>query len=277
MDAVQLARSLADGGRVNQLGPSTNATHMFRVLGEESAYLLKVYDVESFARREERSFQTLDGAPGTPTILERGDVEGVHWVKIADPGGWTFATLPENLDAARHAGELIRNVHQHATANVTNLQGGMSGPQVAADFAATFLRLERFRGRVNMPKETLALAAAVPPPRSSEPVLSHTNPIAENFFVDDDGQVTLLDWSWSTLAPPEWDFSLAYWSLSATVSARAADAFAEGYGASLSDEDLRPWIVYHIGSYLLRIAETSSGRLDHHKSKVDQLLAYATA
>jgi len=31
MDAVQLARGLADGGRVNQLGTPGDATHTFRV------------------------------------------------------------------------------------------------------------------------------------------------------------------------------------------------------------------------------------------------------
>lgn len=276
MDAFQLARSLADGGRVNQIGARSDQTHTFRVLSSAGVYVLKIYDAESYARREERSFSVLAAAGGTPQIIERGDTEGTHWVKFADPGAWTMSTLPENLDAARRCGEIIRSVHTLDPENATNLAGGLTEAKVAADFHSIFQRLGRFRGRLNMSAEALATAAAVPEPRSSKPIFSHTNPEASNFFVDEGGEVTLFDWTWSTLAPPEWDFSFAYWSLASVVSPRAANAFTEGYGASLTDDDLRPWIVYHIGAFLLREAENLSGRLEHLKPQVDLLQAYAT-
>ncbi|MBK5267345.1 MAG: aminoglycoside phosphotransferase family protein [Acidimicrobiia bacterium] len=275
MDAVQLARGLADGGRVNQLGTPGDATHTFRVHSSTGPYILKIYDKESYARREERSFAVLAGAPGTPVILERGDTEGTQWVKFADPGAWTMATLPENAEAARSCGAIVRSIHQLDTANVTNLHGGMTADQVAADYQSTFQRLSRFRGRLNMGAHVIDAAVAIPPPRCSAPTFSHTNPSATNFFVNDESEVTLFDWTWATLTPPEWDFSLAYWSLGASVGTRASTAFAEGYGAALSDEDLRPWIVYHIASYLIRVAETSSGRLEHLRPSVDQLTAFA--
>lgn len=276
MDAFQLARSLADGGRVNQIGTSTSQTHSFRVLSSAGVYILKIYDAESYARREERSFSVLAATPGTPEILERGDTEGTHWVKFHDPGAWTMSTLPENLDAARRCGEIIRAVHGVEAGNATNLSGGLTEAKVAADFHSIFQRLAKYRGRLNITADALATAAAVAEPRSSKPVFSHTNPQASDFFVDDSGKVTLFDWTWSTLAPPEWDFSLGYWSLASAVSPRAANAFTEGYGASLTDDDLKPWIVYHIGAFLLREAETLSGRLDHLSPQIDLLQAYST-
>ena len=277
MDAVQLARSLADGGRVNQLGTSGDATHLFRVHASSGPYILKIYDAESFARREERSFTVLDGAEGTPQIIDRGDTNGSHWVKFADPGAWTMATLPQNLDAARACGVILRSIHTLETANVTNLSGGMTEGQVATDYQSTLQRLTRYRGRLNMSAEIIETALTVPVPRSSAPVLSHTNPRAENFYVNDAGKVTLFDWTWSTLAPPEWDFSLAYWSLGAATALEESIAFADGYGASLSDEDLRPWVMYHIASFLVREAETSSGRLENLRPHVAQFSALASA
>lgn len=276
MDAVQLARGLADGGRVNQLGTPGDATHTFRVHSPAGPYILKIYERESYARREERSFTVLGGAPGTPSIFERGDTDGTHWVKFRDPGAWTMATLPENATAAANCGKIVRAIHQLDTANVTNLHGGMTAEQVAADYESTFLRLNRFRGRLNMGADVIEAAMAVPPPRCSAPTFSHTNPSATNFYVNDSAEVTLFDWTWATLTPPEWDFTLAYWSLGSTAGDSASAAFADGYGANLSDDDLRPWIVYHIASYLIREAETSSGRLEQLRKYVDQLAAYAT-
>ena len=277
MDAVQLARSLAHGGRVNQLGTSGDATHLFRVHASTGPYILKIYDTESFARREERSFAVLDGADGTPQIIDRGDTDGTHWVKFADPGAWTMATLPHNLDAARACGEILRSIHTLETSNVTNLAGGMTASQVATDYRSTLQRLTRYRGRLNMSADVIDAALSVEVPRSSDPTLSHTNPRAENFFVNDAGKVTLFDWTWSTLAPPEWDFSLAYWSLGAASAAEVSVAFAEGYGATLSDEDLRPWMMYHIASFLLREAETSSGRLEQLRPNIELLTQLASA
>ncbi len=276
MDAVQLARGLADGGRVNQLGTPGDATHTFRVHSPTRPYILKIYERESYARREERAFTVLSGTPGTPSILERGDSEGTHWVKFADPGAWTMATLPENNQAATNCGKIVRAIHQLDTANVTNLHGGMTAEQVASDYESTFQRLNRFRGRLNMGANVIEAAMKVPPPGCSTATFSHTNPGATNFYVNDSAEVTLFDWTWATLTPPEWDFTLAYWSLGSASGSSASAAFAEGYGANLSDDDLRPWVVYHIASFLLREAETSSGRLEHLRPYVEQLTAYST-
>ena len=275
MDAVQLARGLADGGRVNQLGTPGDATHTFRVHSPTGPYILKIYDRESYERREERAFTVLGGIPGTPSIFERGDEQGTHWVKFRDPGAWTMATLPENAIAAANCGNIVRSIHQLDTANVTNLHGGMTAEQVASDYESTFLRLNRFRGRLNIGADVIEAAMAVPPPRCSAPTFSHTNPSATNFYVNDSAEVTLFDWTWATLTPPEWDFTLAYWSLGSSAGDTAAAAFAEGYGAKLSDDDLRPWIIYHIASYLIREAETSSGRLEQLRKHIEQLAAYA--
>ncbi len=83
--------------------------------------------------------------------------------------------------------------------------------------------------------------------------------------------MTLVDWEWATLAPPEWDFSLATWRLRIQAGPAAAAALAEGYGATLSEPDLDAWIAYHAGMMLLREAETRDGRLDNLGYVVDEL------
>jgi len=83
--------------------------------------------------------------------------------------------------------------------------------------------------------------------------------------------VTLIDWAWSTLAPPEWDYSLAVWETALDVGVDAADAITTGYGQKMSDEALQPWIVYHSGMLLLNQAETREGPMDDLQPIIAQL------
>ena len=75
------------------------------------------------------------------------------------------------------------------------------------------------------------------------------------------GQVTLIDWEWATIAPPEWDVSLASWQISNLLGDDAASAFVEGYGAAVSAGRLRAWIAYHAAMMMLDAAESRDGRL----------------
>ncbi len=269
MDAVELARNLARGGRIHEIGSGSNRT--FRVFRSDGTSLLKVYGSPGAAKREARAFEALAELEGLPQIVERAESDGLVWMRIKDPGLWTLDTLPENLGAARQAGAILKGLHELGDATLSNLSGGMTGEQVASDHASLFARLERYRGRLGIPASVIEAARTSRVPRSSEPGPAHTNPRPEKFHVAEDGTVTLLDWAWATVVPPEWDFSLAFWTFSDQIGSRASQALAEGYGASLSDEDLAPWIVYHLGSFLLREAEGRSGRLDNLSRHVDHL------
>ncbi len=92
-------------------------------------------------------------------------------------------------------------------------------------------------------------------------------------MVSDEGGVTLIDWTWSTLAPPEWDYSEAVWLTTLGVGIDAAEAIATGYGRAMSDEAMRAWIVYHAGMLLLHAAETRDGPLDDLGYVIEQIEA----
>ena len=92
-------------------------------------------------------------------------------------------------------------------------------------------------------------------------------------MVSDDGAVTLIDWAWSTLAPPEWDYSEAVWLTTLVVGVEAGEAMASGYGRAMSDDAMQSWIVYHAGMLLLSQAETRDGPLDDLSYIVEQLHA----
>jgi aminoglycoside phosphotransferase (APT) family kinase protein len=147
----------------------------------------------------------------------------------------------------------------------------MDGEWLASDFRSTFERLGRYRRRLQIPAELLKAALTVQPPPCGEPKAAHTNPRPESFLVDESGAVTLFDWEWATLAPPEWDFSLATWLLRIQAGSGASEALAEGYGAVLSESDMDAWIAYHAGMLLLREAEVREGRLDSLSYIVDEL------
>ena len=153
---------------------------------------------------------------------------------MTDGGTWNLATLPRNLDTVRSAGRVLRGVHESG-ASITNLAGDIGNLQIEAHYQSTLERLERFRRRLNIPAGLLEKAAASGAPAASESKPSHTRPTPEQFLIaEGGGQVTLIDWEWATMAPPEWDVSLASWQLANLLGEQAAGAFLEGYGAAVS-------------------------------------------
>jgi aminoglycoside phosphotransferase (APT) family kinase protein len=93
--------------------------------------------------------------------------------------------------------------------------------------------------------------------------LAHTNPLPEKFIVDNVGTVTLINWEWATLAPPEWDLSRALWLLGLRSGPATAQALAAGYGGAMDAVQLDRWTVYHSGMMLLYGVENRlDGRLD---------------
>jgi aminoglycoside phosphotransferase (APT) family kinase protein len=102
--------------------------------------------------------------------------------------------------------------------------------------------------------------------------VAHTDPSPDNFLVNDAGNVTLINWEWATLAPLEWDLSKALWLLSLQSGRAAANAFAEGYGASMDAAQLDRWTVYHAGMMLVYESESRiRGRLDDLGYLIDEL------
>lgn len=270
MQAADIAKHLAGGGRVQEI--SRGANRVFRVWADDgSVSLVKVYASPTHERRERRALQVLSGIEGVPTVMDRGTQDELNWVRFEDPGSWSLASLPESPAAARRAGQILKAVRAADPALLSNLAGGMDPEWIASDFRSTFERLQRYRRRLQIPAELISKALSVDAPHSSEPRAAHTNPRPESFLVDESGKVTLVDWEWATLAPPEWDFSLASWLLRLKAGPVAAAALAEGYGATLSDEDLDAWVAYHAGMILLREAETRDGRLDSLAYIVDEL------
>ncbi len=269
MEVLEVVRAIAEGGRVHELAGDNY--RLFRVWTDGASSMVKVYSSESWSRREERALNALASVEGIPTVIARGSTNGIAWMQIEDPGMWNLATLPESPQAAIQAGRILRSLHDADPSGLTNLTGGMSPEKIETDYRATFDRLERYRGRLGMPRSIIDRALAAPLPRASVPRSSHTTPRPEKFLVAEDGRVTLLDWGWATIAPPEWDYSLAWWSFGAGIGERAVAKLIEGYGAALSDESLQPWVVYHAGTHLLRKAETQSGRLEQLAPMVSEL------
>jgi aminoglycoside phosphotransferase (APT) family kinase protein len=270
MQPVDIAKQLAGGGKVQEITRGTN--RVFRIWPEGGqASLIKVYSSPTHERRERRALAALAGIEGVPQVVDRGSTDDFSWVKFDDPGTWSLASLPESPGASRRAGQVLHAVHKADQEALSNLSGGMDAEWLAQDFRSTFERLERYRRKLQIPPELIKKALTVDPPPCGEPRASHTNPRPESFLVDESGQVTLIDWEWATLAPPEWDFSLATWLLRLQAGPGAASALAEGYGAALSEEDLDAWIAYHAGMILLREAETRDGRLDSLSYMVDEL------
>jgi aminoglycoside phosphotransferase (APT) family kinase protein len=269
MQPVDIAKRLAAGGKIQEITRGTN--RIFRIWPEDGAYLVKVYASATHERRERRALLALEGVEGVPQVIERGTEDETSWVKFIDPGTWSLANLPESPGAARRAGHVLQAVHQSDPEPLSNLAGGMDAEWLASDFRSTFERLGRYRRKLQIPPELLSRGLVATPPPSGEPRSAHTNPRPESFLVNESGDVTLINWEWATLAPPEWDFSLATWLLRLQAGPVAAAALAEGYGAALSEDDLDSWIAYHAGMILLREAETREGRLDSLTYIVDEL------
>lgn len=258
MDPQTLASQLAGSDRYQDLTRPTKSlakNYHFRIWRSDGPVLLKVYGTPARERRETHAIEALGGISGIPTKLD-GDADGeLPWALFEDPGQWNLASLPGGIASARSAGVILRSVHEADPKSVSNLARGMDNEWVAVDFAATMRRLERYRRRVGMDADLYAAVANTPPPRASHTAAAHTDPTPENFVVAEGGAVTLVNWEWATLAPPEWDLSKASWLLRSRVSAAAAHALEDGYGRSLDPTQIARWTIYHAAMLLVFEAE----------------------
>lgn len=270
MDAREIAAALAPTATVKELSAKQNRA--FRLLEEQgSSSVVKIYLTAARERRERHAIEALAGVEGVPVILERGATDGSPWIRFADGGTWNIGSLPRNLDVVGRAGRVLRAVHS-AQAAITNLDSGIDAQYVATHLRSTLDRLERYRRRLGLPADLLErakIASAEPP--AGAPVPAHTRPVPENFLVSDKGAVTLIDWEWATLAPPEWDLSMATWRFSKQLGDDATQALLDGYGASFPMVRLKPWITYHTATMMLEAAENREGRLGDLSYLVDDL------
>ena len=260
MTPREIIQEIAAGATIKELSFQSN--YVFRLLRENGATtIVKIYGTSSRERRERHALEALLGVPGVPQILERGATDGYSWIRMTDGGAWNLAALPRNLDTIAKSGQLLRGLHD-SQAHITNLEGGIDGEYVVAHYKSTLERLERYRRRLELPAAVLdAARSSSNQPASTAPVVSHTRPKPDKFVVSEDGKMTLIGWEWATLAPAEWDLSLATWRFSRTLGPDAAQALWDGYGASFSQERLKPWIAYHASMAMLDAAEQRDGRL----------------
>mgnify|MGYP001577350795 CR=1 FL=1 len=260
MSQREIIQSIAAGATIKELSFQSN--HVYRLLRESGdSTIVKIYATASRERRERHALEALLGVDGVPQILERGATDGYSWIRMTDGGAWNLAALPRNLDTIAKAGLLLRGIHD-SKAEITNLEGGIDGEYVVAHYKSTLDRLERYRRRLELPAAILEAAkSSSNQPHSTAPVPSHTRPKPEKFVLAEDGSMTLIGWEWATLAPPEWDLSLATWRFSRTLGPDAAQALWDGYGARFSQERLKPWIAYHASMAMLDAAEQRDGRL----------------
>lgn len=258
LDPKALADRIAAGGTVQELTASTplvNANQVFRIWRIAGSVVLKVYGSDARERREHHALNALEGVEHLPRVIERGIEGSLHWVLFEDAGRWNLESLPENPGLARTAGSILRDLHASDGAALSNLARGIDQEWVAVDFRSTLRRLDRYRGRVGVSADHIETALNVNPPFASEPTVAHTDPTTRNFIVNDAGTVTLIDWEWATLAPPEWDLSRTVWSIGMYAGPIAAAAVIEGYGRRLDAVQLDRWIVYHAAQTLVRLAE----------------------
>ena len=268
-----MVASLAPAATVKELSASTN--RVFRVRDEVgSSSVVKVYSTPARERRERHALESLRGVKGVPSILERGSNQGHAWIRMTDGGNWSLASLPKNPDTISRAGAVLRAVHD-SDAEITNLGSGIDGDYVASHFRSTIDRLERYRRRLGVPADLLERARQIDGMLlASAPCPSHNRPYPRSFVTSEDGEVTLIEWEWATLAPPEWDLSLATWRFAREIGTDAADALWHGYGASFSPERLRSWIAYHAAMSMLQAAEQRDGRLGDLAYLVDDLAEF---
>lgn len=253
-----IAQRLAGGGAVQQLTAATSlvgANQVFRIWRAGQTSIVKVYGSDARERREHHALNALNDLENLPVIIDGGAEGDSHWIMFKDAGRWNLQTLPENPGLGRAAGSILRGLHRHDTAAVTNLTRGIDQEWVAVDFESTLRRLDRFRSRVGLSADLVAAATEVNPPFASEPGVAHTDATPRNFIVDDAGNITLISWEWATLAPPEWDLSRAVWSIGMHAGPAAALAVIDGYGRPMDDIQLDRWIVYHAAQTLVSHAE----------------------
>lgn len=281
MEALDVAKRLAAGGKFQELTVgerALNANRVFRVWPGGDSIILKVYGTAARARRERHALETLAGLEGVPSIADQGLDGDVSWAVFPDGGGWTLGSLPENPRLARKAGAILRAVHDSPPATMSNLARGIDQEWVAVDFVFTFRRLDRYRGRIGLSPSLYDAAKGVRPPFATEPRASHTDPTPDNFLVNDDGDVTLINWEWATLAPPEWDLSKAAWLTGIASGPDAAAALQEGYGSVLEPTMLDRWTVYHAVMMLVYEAENrvrggGEGEFEHLVAELQRAVA----
>ncbi len=258
MDSVALAERIADGDRYQDLTRPTKALaqdRLFRIFRQPDPVLLKVYGTPARARRETHALEALSGIKGVPSPLESGIHADVSWALFADPGEWSLAQLPDNKRNGIAAGRILRAVHDSDPRVLSNLSRGIDAEWIAVDFASTMRRLNRYRGRLDISVELIEAARSIPTPFASAPRGAHTDPAAENFVVNEYGDVTLVNWQWATLAPPEWDVSKAVWLTARHAGTKVAEGIQVGYGVFVGEEQLARWTVYHAAMRLVYDAE----------------------
>jgi aminoglycoside phosphotransferase (APT) family kinase protein len=267
------ARGLVEGlhpyARIRELAAGANK--VFRVIEhEDETSIIKVYPVPSRQKREVHALEALAGIQGVPIILGYGVAGDQAWLRMSDGGSWNLSSLPKNLDVVEAAGRTLRNVH-NARAEITNLVAGIDSDYVKSHYRSTIDRLGRFRRRFGMPQTVLDRALDIEPPLATDPVPAHTRPTPSKFVIDEEGRVTLVDWEWATLGPPEWDLTLAVWQFAVNHGEDAAAAFRRGYSAELPESRYRSWVAYHSAMMMLDAAEVREGRLGDLHYLVDDL------
>ncbi|MFV1970173.1 MAG: aminoglycoside phosphotransferase family protein [Acidimicrobiia bacterium] len=258
LDPQSLARRLAAGGTIQELTATTsqvNANQVYRIWQDSESVILKVYGSDARQRRERHAMNALQDWGHTPKIRDSGSTQGLHWIVFADAGRWNLETLPENPGLARTAGQILRELHETDKSLLSNLERGIDQEWVAIDFQSTLRRLDRYRARVGISHDFIEAAQSVNPPFANEPVVAHTDAVPRNFVVDDEGAVTLINWEWATLAPPEWDLTRAAWSIGMHAGPIAAAALFDGYGKSIDGVLIDRWIVYHAAQTLVQHTE----------------------
>jgi aminoglycoside phosphotransferase (APT) family kinase protein len=268
MDARELVTKLHPNALVREL--SSGANKVFRVIEGDQSTIMKVYPVSSRERRERHALEALAAVPAVPRIINHGTQGEMAWLKMNDAGHWNLANLPKNLDAVEAAGAALQDIHA-SKANITNLAAGIDSDYVLSHYRSTIERLGRYRRRFGMEQVVLDKALQLEPPLATAPAPSHTKPTLSKFIVSEDGNITIVDWEWATLAPPEWDLTLAVWRLAARIGEDAAAAFRSGYGAELPESRYRPWVAYHSAMMMLEAAEVREGRLGDLSYLVEDL------
>lgn len=273
MDSETLLGTIAPRAAVREVTSTGggNRNRVFRLLEEGGrASVVKIYDTPGRERRERHALEAIDGVDGVPRIIDRGVTQdGTAWMQLTDGGGWSLSSLTKNHEVLGRAGEVLADVHRSSGA-ITNLGGGMDGDYVAAHYVSTIQRLGRFRRKLQIPAEVLDAAESVAPPTSSAPVTAHTHPTADKFLVGETGSVMLVDWEWATLAPPEWDVSLATWSIESIHGSDAGDAFLEGYGG-MDRRRLDSWAGFHAAMRLLDAGESRDGKVGDQAALIQTL------
>jgi aminoglycoside phosphotransferase (APT) family kinase protein len=269
MTARELVERLYPSARIRELAAGANK--VFRIIENDSdTAIVKVYPVTSREKRERHALEALAGIEGVPTVHNHGVEAEVAWLKMSDGGNWNLSSLPKNLDVVEAAGRTLSNVH-HATAEITNLVVGIDSDYVRSHYRSTIERLGRYRRRFEMQQVVLDRALDLDPPLATSPVPTHTRPTPSKFVVNEQGEVTLVDWEWATLGPPEWDLTLAVWQFAVNHGEDAAAAFRKGYTAELPESRYRSWVAYHSAMMMLDAAEVREGRLGDLHYLVDDL------